>query len=359
VKSSEELRLTIARPDDWHLHVRDDDTLKAVIPHTAKVFGRAIIMPNLLPPVRTVAEALGYRERIMEAVPEGSNFQPFMTLYLTETTTPAEIEAAINSGYVAACKMYPAGATTNSDFGVKNIDKCMDTLSAMAELGMPLLMHGEVVDPVVDIFDREKEFLDQKLAPLRAKLPSLRIVLEHATTKEAVEFVQSHDNMGCTITPQHLLFNRNAIFQGGIRPHFYCLPILKREVHREALVKAATSGDTKFFLGTDSAPHAKNRKECECGCAGVYSAHAALPLYAHAFEQAGALDKLEGFASKHGPAFYRMRPSSETVTLVRKPWVVPGEYDLGAGNTVVPLWAGDELPWQVEAGRGAPLEARS
>lgn len=348
IQSGEEQRLTIVRPDDWHLHARDDATLKAVIPHTAKVFGRAIIMPNLVPPITTVDQAVGYRERIMQAVPEGSHFKPMMTLYLTEATTPADVEAAVKSGVVSAFKLYPSGATTNSDAGVKNIDNCIDTLSAMAELGLPLLVHGEVVDPGVDIFDREREFLDQKLGPLKAKLPSLHIVMEHATTEEAVNFVLAHDNMGCTITPQHLLFNRNAMLVGGIRPHLYCLPILKREKHRAALVRAATSGNTKFFLGTDSAPHAKNRKECACGCAGVFSAHAALPLYAHVFDQAGALDKLEGFASLNGPLFYRMRPNTDTVTLVKRDWQVPSEYDLGADNTIVPLWAGDVLPWQME-----------
>lgn len=347
LNSNENTCLTITRPDDWHLHARNDTTLKAVIQHTARVFGRAIIMPNLNPPVRTVKEALEYRDRIIEAVPQDYNFKPLMTLYLTENTTPNDIITAVNNGNVVACKLYPAGATTNSSFGVKNIDNCMDTLSTMEQLGMPLLVHGEVSDHIIDIFDREKVFLEQKLDPLRQKFPFLKIVFEHATTKEAVDYVKSNENIGCTITPQHLLFNRNAMFQGGIRPHHYCLPVLKREKHRKALVEAVTSGNSKFFLGTDSAPHPKSVKESGCGCAGVYSAHAALPFYAHVFEQANALDKLEGFVSLNGPAFYGMLPNVDTVTLMKKSWIVPKEYDIGDSDTLVPLCAGEELQWQV------------
>lgn len=345
---NENTRFTIIRPDDWHLHVRNDKTLRAIVPHTANVFGRAIIMPNLNPPVRTVKEALDYRDRILDAIPRHSTFRPLMTLYLTENTTSNDIITAVENGNVVACKLYPSGATTNSSFGVKNINNCLDTLITMADLGMPLLVHGEVSDQIVDIFDREKVFLEQKLDPLRQKVPSLKIVLEHATTKEAVDYVKSNDNMGCTITPQHLLFNRNAMFHGGIRPHHYCLPILKREKHRKALIDAAISGNPKFFLGTDSAPHSKGDKESECGCAGVYSAHAALPLYTYVFEQANALDKLEGFASIYGPAFYGMTPNVDTVTLIKQPWIVPKEYDIGDSNTVVPLWSGEELQWRVE-----------
>lgn len=346
--SNDNIRLTITRPDDWHLHVRNDKTLKAVIPHTAKVFGRAIIMPNLNPPIRTVIQALKYRDQIINAVPQDYHFKPLMTLYLTENTSPEDIITAVNDGNVVACKLYPAGATTNSDFGVKNINNCMDTLSVMAELGMPLLIHGEVSNQLVDIFDREKVFLEQKLDPLRHSIPSLKIVLEHATTKEAVDYVKTNDNMGCTITPQHLLFNRNAMFNGGIRPHHYCLPILKREKHRIALVEAAISGNPKFFLGTDSAPHIRSDKESSCGCAGVYSAHAALPFYTQVFEDANSLDKLEGFASIYGPTFYGMKPNTDTVTLIKKPWIVPKEYNIGESNTVVPLCSGETLQWQVE-----------
>jgi len=284
----------------------------------------------------------------MAAVPEGVEFEPLMTLYLTETTTPEMVEAAAASGMIAGLKLYPAGATTNSAAGVRDLAACRDTLQAMAQLGLPLLVHGEVVDAHVDIFDREKVFLEEKLAPLQAQLPTLRVVLEHATTADAVEYVKSQSNVGCTITPQHLLFNRTHMLAGGLKPHLYCLPILKRERHREALVEAATSGSSKFFLGTDSAPHPKHAKECGCGCAGVFSAHAALPLYAHVFDQAGALDKLEGFASLNGPKFYNRPVNKDTVTLVKKAWEVPAEYDLGAENVVVPLWAGMELPWQVE-----------
>lgn len=339
-------KLTITRPDDWHLHVRDGATLSAVVPHTARVFGRAIIMPNLNPPVRTLSEAMAYRERVMAAVPAGSGFEPLMTLYLTEDTTPADIEAAAASGLVVGCKLYPAGATTNSDSGVKDFNSITDTLAAMAQLGMPLLVHGEVVDAHVDIFDREKQFLHEKLAPLQAKLPQLKVVLEHATTKEAVDYVLAHPTVGCTITPQHLLYNRNALLVGGLKPHFYCLPILKREVHREALVAAATSGSAQFFLGTDSAPHAKGAKENACGCAGCFSAHAALPLYAHAFEEAGALHRLEAFASLNGAAFYGRAANAGTVTLERADWRVPAEYPMG-DTTVVPLMAGETMRWKV------------
>lgn len=306
-------------------------------------------MPNLNPPVRTASQALEYQRQVLDAVPEGCDFQPLMTLYLTDDTTPEDVRAAVDSGIVAAFKLYPAGATTNSSAGVTDLNRCKDTLEAMAELGLPLCVHGEVTDPEIDIFDREKVFLDRKLAPLQASIPSLKVILEHVTTADAVDYVvNGTENIAATMTPQHLLFNRGAIFQGGLRPHMYCLPILKRERHREALLAAATSGSTKFFLGTDSAPHPKHAKECGCGCAGIFSAHAALPLYAVAFEQAGALDKLEAFASLNGPAYYKRPVNSRKVTLVRDAWDVPNEMDLGGGNTVVPLWAGQAMPWRVQ-----------
>ncbi|MFO7592624.1 MAG: dihydroorotase, partial [Pseudomonadota bacterium] len=297
--------LTLTRPDDWHLHLRDDAALKAVIAHSAERFARAIVMPNLNPPVTTTEQALTYRERIMAALPQGSRFTPLMTLYLTDNTPPEEIARAKESGLVHAVKLYPAGATTNSDSGVTHIHKPEAALRAMAELGMPLLVHGEVTSAEVDIFDREAEFLDTVLKPLLSHVPDLKVVAEHITTREMAEFVLgAGDNVGATITPQHLLLNRNALLVGGIRPHHYCLPVLKRESHREILVEVATSGNPKFFLGTDSAPHAQSAKESACGCAGMYTAHAAIELYAEVFEQAGALDRLEGFASFHGADFY-------------------------------------------------------
>jgi dihydroorotase len=336
--------LTITRPDDWHLHLRDGDMLKAVLPDTARQFARAIVMPNLKPPVRTVAEASAYRDRIMAALPDGMNFEPLMTLYLTDNTMPDEIAKAKESGFVKAVKYYPAGATTNSDSGVSDILKVTDALEAMQSVGLPLLLHGEVTSSDIDMFDREALFIDSILKPLIDKMPSLRIVLEHITTKQAAEFVtNAPDHIGATLTPQHLLYNRNAMFQGGIRPHYYCLPILKRENHREALVAAATSGNKKFFLGTDSAPHVTGAKEASCGCAGIYSAHAAIEFYAEAFEKANALDKLEAFASHFGPDFYGLPRNTETITLVKEKHTVPATHPGG----VTPLRANETLSWKM------------
>ena len=340
-------QLILARPDDWHLHLRDGAQLKAVLPHTAARFARAIVMPNLKPPVTTVKLALEYRERILAALPSGTGFTPLMTLYLTENTRPEEIHAAKAAGHIYAVKYYPAGATTNADSGVTDIRRCDRVLEAMAEVGLPLLMHGEVTDPAVDVFDRETVFIDRVLAPLLQRLPSLRVVMEHITTKGAADFVrQAPASVGATLTPQHLLHNRNAIFKGGIRPHYYCLPIFKRERDREALVDAATGGNPKFFLGTDSAPHAQDLKENSCGCAGMYSAHAGLELYAEVFEQAGALDKLEGFASFHGADFYRLPRNTAKVTLVKRAWTPPASYDFG-GSRLVPMRAGEEVAWSM------------
>ncbi|WP_255988110.1 dihydroorotase [Chitinolyticbacter albus] len=339
--------LTITRPDDWHLHLRDGALMASVLPHTAREFARAIVMPNLKPPVSTVDMALAYRERIVAALPAGSDFQPLMTLYLTSNLTPDEVVKARASGVVQAVKLYPAGATTNSEAGVAGLDGVMPTLEKMAEIGLPFLVHGEVTDPAVDVFDREAAFIDQVMAPLLQRLPELRVVFEHITTKQAAQFVlDAGDNVGATVTPQHLLMNRNALFQGGIRPHHYCLPVLKREEHRRALVAAVTSGSTKFFLGTDSAPHAQHTKEASCGCAGIYSAHAALAFYAEAFEAAGRLDALEAFASFNGPDFYRLPRNSGTVTLVKDAWTVPASYPFGE-HDVVPLRAGEALSWRL------------
>ncbi|KWK52670.1 dihydroorotase [Burkholderia stagnalis] len=342
--------LTLARPDDWHLHVRDGDMLAAVLPHTARQFGRAIIMPNLKPPVTTTAQAQAYRERILAAVPVGVTFEPLMTLYLTDNTPPDEIRRARESGFVHGVKLYPAGATTNSDHGVTDLAKCAKTLEAMQETGMPLLVHGEVTDASIDLFDREKVFIDRVMTPLRRDFPGLKVVFEHITTKDAADYVRDADAVpgliGATITAHHLLYNRNAIFVGGIRPHYYCLPVLKRETHRIALVEAATSGNPRFFLGTDSAPHARNAKEAACGCAGCYTALHALELYAEAFDNAGALDKLEGFASFFGADFYGLPRSRETVTLRRERWELPLE--ILAGDTpVVPLRAGESIGWKL------------
>jgi dihydroorotase len=337
--------LTITRPDDWHIHVRNGAILKTVLPHTARQFARAIIMPNLKPPVTTVAQALIYREEILAALPQGAKFTPLMTLYLTAATTVAEIKAAAESEHVYAVKLYPAGATTNSDAGVADIKTIYPLLAALEKYQLPLLLHGEVTDESCDIFDREQVFIDRHLTAIVRDFPNLRVVLEHVTTSEAVQFVESAgDNIGATITPQHLLFNRNAILAGGIKPHYYCLPILKREQHRLALVKAATSGNAKFFLGTDSAPHLTNLKENACGCAGCYSAFAALELYTQAFEQANALDKLEGFASFYGADFYRLPRNADTVTLEKQSWTVPSAY-----GEITPLKAGEALRWKMLA----------
>jgi dihydroorotase len=339
--------LTLARPDDWHVHLRDGPALAAVAAHTARVFGRAIVMPNLKPPVTTVAAAADYRARILAALPAGARFTPLMTLYLTDNTAPAEIERAKASGFVHAIKYYPAGATTNSDSGVTALDRVYPALAAMERAGLVLSLHGEVTDAEVDMFDRERVFVDTLLARIVRDFPGLRIVLEHITTREAAAFVrEAQTRIGATITPQHLLWSRNALFAGGIRPHYYCLPILKRETHREALVAAATSGNPRFFLGTDSAPHARHTKENACGCAGCYSAHAALELYAEAFESADALERLEGFASRFGADFYGLPRNTDKITLERAPWNVPAEYPFGA-DTIVPLRAGETLRWRV------------
>lgn len=338
--------IVIKRPDDLHLHVRDGAALQSVVPATARQFGRAVIMPNLTPPITTVAMAEAYRERILAALPADSDFIPLMTLYLTDNTPVSEIEAAAASPFVYALKLYPAGATTNSDAGVTDVKKVTPLLQAMQSAGLPLLVHGEVTGEV-DVFDRERVFIETILAPLLETLPDLRVVMEHITTREAASFVASGpDHLGATITPQHLLMNRNAIFAGGIRPHHYCLPILKREEHREALVMAATSGSPKFFLGTDSAPHAKHHKENACGCAGIYSALHAMELYTEAFDQAGALDKLQGFASENGARFYGLEENTGTITLEKTTWEVPASLPLGE-HEIVPLRAGETCQWKM------------
>ncbi len=342
------MELTLTRPDDWHLHLRDGEALASVLPHTARQFGRAIVMPNLKPPVTTVEQAAAYRQRILSVVPAGLSFEPLMTLYLTDNTPASEIAKAAASGFVKAVKLYPAGATTNSDAGLTAIEKAYDVLAEMESVGLPLLVHGEVTDQKIDLFDREKVFIDTVLVPLLQRFPKLRVVMEHITTKDAAEFVASAPaNVGATITAHHLLYNRNAIFQGGVRPHWYCLPVLKRETHREALVAAAVSGSPKFFLGTDSAPHAKMTKEAACGCAGCYTAYAAIELYAEAFEAAGALDKLEGFASFNGPDWYGLPRNADQITLVKETWTVPASYPYLATDDIVPLRAGESLSWKM------------
>ncbi|WP_018862360.1 dihydroorotase [Thioalkalivibrio sp. ALJ3] len=340
-------RLTITRPDDWHLHLRDGDVLGSVLPDTARRFRRAIIMPNLKPPVTTVEAAAEYRERILAALPEEADFEPLMTLYLTEATTPGMIEAAKASGFIHGVKLYPAGATTNAASGVADIRRCYPVFEAMQRVDLPLLVHGEVTDPEVDIFDREAVFIERHLQPLIREFPELRVVLEHTTTESGVEFVESGpENIAATITPQHLLYNRNALFAGGIRPHHYCLPVLKRERHRQTLLRAATSGHPRFFLGTDSAPHPRHAKESACGCAGIYSAHAAIEFYAEAFASVDALDKLEAFASFHGPDFYRLPRNTDSITLERVDWTVP-EAVLFGHDPGVPLRAGETVAWQL------------
>lgn len=338
--------ITITRPDDWHLHLRDGGALKAVLPDTARQFARAIVMPNLRPPVTTTALAIEYRERILNALPVGANFEPLMTLYLTDNTTAEEIERAKASGIVHGVKLYPAGATTNSDSGVTNLGHCVKALEAMEKVGMPLLTHAEVTDSDVDVFDRERVFIERNMIPLLQKFPGLRVVFEHITTRDAANFVmQASSNVAATVTAHHLLMSRNDMFKGGIQPHHYCLPILKREEHRVALVKAATSGSPKFFLGTDSAPHAKHTKEAACGCAGMYTAHTAMELYAEAFELAGALDKLESFASFYGADFYGLPRNTEKITLVKEGWKVPNSLPY-EGDVLVPLRAGQMLGWK-------------
>ncbi len=338
--------ITITRPDDWHLHVRDGAALHTVVPHTAAQFGRAIIMPNLKPPVTTAEQALAYQQRIQAAVPPGMSFEPLMTLYLTDNLPPEEIARAKAAGVVAV-KLYPAGATTNSDAGVTDLRKTYRTLEAMQREGVLLLVHGEVTDPAIDLFDREAVFIETQLAPLRRDFPELKIVMEHITTKEAAHYVAEADQyLGATITAHHLLYNRNAIFTGGIRPHYYCLPVLKRETHRQALVEAATSGNVKFFLGTDSAPHPAHLKEHATGCAGCYTAHAAIEMYAEAFDAAGALDQLEAFASFNGPDFYQLPRNQGTITLRKESWTPPASFAFGEAE-LKPLRAGEALPWKL------------
>ena len=342
-------RLTLIRPDDWHLHLRDGAMMAAVLPDTARRFARAIVMPNLQPPITTVDLAHAYRDRILAALPADMRFDPLMTLYLTDNMPVSEIAKAKNSGFVQAVKYYPAGATTHSEHGVTDLKRAYSVLAAMEKQDLPLLMHGEVIDPSVDVFDREAVFIDRHLIPLTRDFPGLRMVLEHITTRAAVEFVrQAPNTVAATITAHHLLLNRNALFEGGLQAHHYCLPLLKRETQRAALVAAATSGNPKFFLGTDSAPHPRQAKESACGCAGIYTAHAAIELYAEIFERAGALDRLEAFASFHGPDFYRLPRNRDTLTLEQQSWTVPEELHFGK-DTVVPLRAGEMITWRVVA----------
>lgn len=342
------MQITITRPDDWHLHLRDGEALAVVLPHSARQFARAIVMPNLRPPVTTVAAAAEYRDRILAALPADMVFEPLMTLYLTDRTPADEIRRAVDSGFVKAVKLYPAGATTNSDAGVTDLAKCDAALAVMETYALPLLVHGEATDPAVDVFDRENVFIETVLQPLLARRPGLRVVFEHITTSEAAEFVAAAgDNVAATITAHHLLYNRNALFSGGLRPHYYCLPVLKRERHRAALIRAATSGSKRFFLGTDSASHARGAKETACGCAGCFTAYAALELYAEVFEAAGALDKLEAFASFNGPDFYRLARNAAKVTLEQKEWTVPDVFDYAGGDKLVPLRAGETLRWKL------------
>ncbi len=341
------MKLTITQPDDWHLHLRDGESLKSVAGHTARQFARAIVMPNLTPPVTSTELAEQYRSRILEAVNDYPAFQPLMTLYLTEQLSVDEITRASESGFVKACKLYPAGATTNSDAGVKNIQKIYPVLEAMQETKLVLCIHGEVVDQDIDIFDREKVFIDRILSKIIRDFPSLKIVLEHITTSDAAQFVESAPrNVAATITPQHLAYNRNHLLVGGIKPHYYCLPIIKRDSHRQELVRVATSGNSRFFLGTDSAPHAQSAKETACGCAGMYSAHAAIELYAEIFEANSALDKLEGFASFFGPDFYGLSRNTGSITLEKKDWTVPESYTFG-DDKLVPMKAGDSIGWKI------------
>lgn len=346
--------LTLRRPDDWHVHLRDDAALAAVAHFTARQFRRAIVMPNLKPPVTTAALAAAYRQRILAALPRGTDFEPLMTLYLTDSTSPDVVDDAARSGIVAGFKLYPAGATTHSDAGVTDLRRIDAALARMAQLGLVLQVHGEVTHEDVDIFEREARFIDEVLAPVVERHPGLRVVFEHITTARAVDFVRAaRDGVGATITPQHLLYNRNAIFRGGIRPHYFCLPVLKTEPDRRALLEAATSGNPRFFLGTDSAPHAQETKEAACGCAGMFSAHAALELYAEAFEEAGALARLEGFASDAGADFYRLRRNQGSVTLLRQRWNAPASYDFGAGR-LVPMRAGEPLRWRLAPSAAPP-----
>ena len=343
-------RITLRCPDDWHIHLRDGDALTRTVNDAAKQFQRAIVMPNLVPPVKNAQQASDYRERILAKVPKGRSFEPLMVLYLTDSTTPEDIYEAHKTGFVKAVKLYPAGATTNSDSGVTDIGKLDDTLTAMQEVGMHLLVHGEVTNSDIDIFDREQVFIERVLKPLCSKFPSLKVVLEHITTTQAVEFVSSAaDNVAATITAHHLLFNRNDMLAGGIRPHYYCLPILKRNIHQQALINAAISGNPKFFLGTDSAPHAIDKKEAACGCAGSYTAFAAIELYTEAFERANALDMLENFASGFGPDFYGLPRNENTITLQKESWQVPNSLTFG-GDILKPIRAGEEISWRLVSG---------
>lgn len=347
-RKAAKMELTITRPDDWHLHLRDGDLLEAVVPHSATHFGRGVVMPNLKPPITTTAAAEAYRESILKALPAGSEFTPLMTLYLTDRTSPEEIKLARESGVVFAVKLYPAGATTNSQDGVTDLlGNCLPVLEEMVEHNMLLLVHGEVSDPNIDIFDREKVFIDTILRPLIQKLPKLKVVMEHITTMDAVRFVESCNEgfVAATVTPQHLLLNRNSLFQGGLQPHNYCLPVLKRETHRQAIVSAVTSGSKRFFLGTDSAPHERRRKECSCGCAGIYNSPVALSLYTKVFEEAGALDKLEAFMSFNGPDFYGLPRNSGKIKLSKTPWKVPESFSYAFGD-IIPMFAGETLDWK-------------
>lgn len=338
---------TLTRPDDWHLHLRDGALMQSVVQDTARQFARAIVMPNLRPPITTTEQAQAYRSRIVSALPASAKFDPLMTLYLTDNMTAKEIQRAKQSGIVHAVKLYPAGATTNSDAGVTDLKKAYPALEEMQRCGMPLLVHGEVTDPTVDVFDREAVFIERVMIPLLRDLPHLRVVFEHITTRDAVQFVQSvPGHIAATITAHHLLYNRNEMFSGGMRPHYYCLPVLKREVHRESLVHAATSSNPKFFLGTDSAPHAQHTKESACGCAGIYTAHAAIELYAEAFDSAGALDKLEGFASIYGADFYHLPRNTDKITLRKEYWQVPDSLKFGE-HRLVPLRAGENMNWKI------------
>jgi dihydroorotase len=339
--------LTLPRPDDWHLHLRDGAALRSVLPFTAARFARAIVMPNLAPPVTTAAAALAYRERILAALPAGARFQPLMTLYLTDNTPPEEIDRASECGHVYGVKLYPAGATTHSDSGVTDIRRADGVFERMSALDLPLQVHGEVTDPTVDVFEREARFIERVLAPLAERWPRLRIVFEHVTTRAAVQFVrQARGGIAATITPQHLLHNRNALFAGGLRPHYYCLPVLKTEDDRRALLGAVDSGDARFFLGTDSAPHARHTKESACGCAGIFSAHAGIELYADIFEAEGMLARLPAFASEFGPDFYRLPRNTDTLTLVKESWTPPASYPF-AGAELVPLRAGERISWRL------------
>ena len=341
-------QITITRPDDWHLHLRDGALLENTVPATARIMGRAIIMPNLQPPVMNAQQALEYRSRILAQSQAHPNFQPLMVIYLTDNTTPEMIAEAAQSGHVVAAKLYPAGATTNSSSGVTDLTKLSEIASVMADHNMPLLVHGEVTDPSVDIFDREKRFLDEILSGLVAKVPNLRLIVEHITTKEAADFVQGHSkNVGATITPQHLAYNRNHMLVGGIKPHYYCLPILKRNTHQKALCDVVASGDSRFFLGTDSAPHIKSAKENACGCAGCFTSYAAIELYAEIFEDLGTLNHLEAFASFNGPDFYQMPRNADTITLIKEDWVAPSEMQFGK-EVIVPLRAGETLRWKIK-----------